>query len=70
VKKISPHAVSSELKTHSFYESTDVDMAELEHAVCEAYAETGESLDKAGAYGIQGLGSSLIKAIRGGLLTF
>jgi septum formation protein len=33
----------------------------------EAYLKTGESLDKAGAYAVQGLGVALIREVRGSL---
>jgi septum formation protein len=35
------------------------------HVIAKAYATTGESMDKAGAYGIQGKGAQLVREIRG-----
>ena len=46
-------------------ETTDVYFKKLEPVVIERYIATGEPLDKAGAYGIQGLGSVLIRRIEG-----
>ena len=45
--------------------TTDVTFRSFDEAFARRYAETGEPLDKAGAYGIQGLGSALVKGIRG-----
>jgi septum formation protein len=45
--------------------STKVHFAKFSEAVALAYVATGESLDKAGAYGIQGRGAFLVKAIEG-----
>ncbi len=47
--------------------TTEVDFAEVDTALIEAYLATGEPLDKAGAYGIQGLGSALVSGVRGSL---
>ncbi len=44
---------------------TDVTFAELDEALIRAYVATGECLDKAGAYGIQGLGGCLVKGVCG-----
>lgn len=49
----------------SFSSVTEVTFYELSDAEIERYIATGESLDKAGAYGIQGYGALLIKQIHG-----
>lgn len=49
----------------SFVETTDVAFFELSDADIEAYVATGEPADKAGAYGIQGLGRALVSGISG-----
>ncbi len=46
-------------------ECTVVRMAKLSERDLEAYLATGESLDKAGAYGIQGLAGQFVKGIEG-----
>ncbi len=47
------------------YVETEVTFNDLSDTVINAYVESGEPLDKAGAYGIQGLGSVLVKSING-----
>jgi len=44
---------------------TEVEFRPLTHAEASLYAATGEPLDKAGAYGIQGQGALFVRAIRG-----
>ncbi len=44
---------------------TRVTFRPLTHAEVESYARTAEPLDKAGAYGIQGIGAYLVKSIEG-----
>lgn len=51
--------------TESFTSATEVTFYELTEEEIEAYAATGEPLDKAGAYGIQGQGFRLVKKING-----
>lgn len=47
------------------YEKTDVYFRKLDDDEILRYIQTGESADKAGAYGIQGLGSLFIEKIDG-----
>ncbi len=54
-------------KTVSDYDVTDVKFNKLEGEKILAYIETGEPTDKAGAYGIQGMGGFLVEGIRGSL---
>ncbi len=46
-------------------ERTEVFFKRFQNKTLEHYLETGDSLDKAGAYGIQGAGESLIHHIQG-----
>ncbi|KAF0190234.1 MAG: septum formation [Desulfobulbaceae bacterium] len=45
--------------------TTQVVFSRFSRKTAEAYAATGEPLDKAGAYGIQGKGAFLVQEIRG-----
>ena len=49
----------------SFSEITDVIFYPIGSDEIDTYVETGEPMDKAGAYGIQGYGSLLVKEIHG-----
>ncbi|MBA6413004.1 septum formation inhibitor Maf [Parahaliea sp. F7430] len=44
---------------------TEVTFSRLDRNLCEAYLATDEPWDKAGAYGIQGLGGALVESIKG-----
>jgi len=45
--------------------TTMVRFAQLSRSIVQSYVATGESLDKAGAYGIQGRGACLVQSIEG-----
>ncbi|MBQ8925412.1 MAG: septum formation protein Maf [Clostridia bacterium] len=51
--------------TETFVEATEVTFFELTDEEIDRYVGTGEPMDKAGAYGIQGLGRVLVEGIRG-----
>jgi septum formation protein len=53
------------VRTYSGVERVAVRFRAFDEATARAYAETGEPLDKAGGYGIQGRGSTLVEAITG-----
>ena len=50
-------------------ESSAVKFCELDRAAIDRYVRTGEPMDKAGAYGIQGLGALLVERIDGDFYT-
>ncbi len=54
-------------KTVLDYDCTEVEFNQLEDQKIIAYIDTGEPMDKAGAYGIQGMGSFLVDNIKGNL---
>jgi septum formation protein len=58
-------AVRSPARLVSGVERTRVSFRQLARPECEEYVATGEPLDKAGAYGIQGRGAALIERVDG-----
>ena len=58
-------AVAEKGSVRSFVQKTEVEFYELSDETIEKYIATGEPMDKAGAYGIQGKGSVLVKGITG-----
>lgn len=51
------------------FRSTEVRMRPLSEGEAEAYVKTGEPMDKAGAYAIQGIGALLVDSIVGDYFT-
>lgn len=49
--------------------TAEVEFYELDEDLIDWYIETGEPMDKAGAYGIQGKGALLVKGIQGDFYT-
>ena len=64
-KVITGCAVIKNGECRSFSSVTEVEFYPLTDVEIEEYIATGEPFDKAGAYGIQGKGGLLVKAIRG-----
>ncbi|MBQ9815091.1 MAG: septum formation inhibitor Maf [Lachnospiraceae bacterium] len=56
-------------KGKTFYEKTDVKFIDADDEEIRAYVATGEPMDKAGAYGVQGLGAFLVEKINGDYFT-
>jgi septum formation protein len=49
----------------AFYEATSVEFSTLSDDFIDAYIKSGEPMDKAGSYGIQGLGGGMVERING-----
>jgi septum formation protein len=58
-------AVSDGQRTESLVVSSLVTFRDLDPEEAQAYWDTGEGADKAGSYGIQGIGSIFAKSIQG-----
>lgn len=58
-------AVAAGGRTHSAVERVAVRFRPFDAQAAAEYVGTGEPMDKAGAYGIQGLGATLVEAITG-----
>ncbi len=64
----SVHGATSDVRRALLHEETvrtRVTFRPLAHARAVAYAETGEGLDKAGGYAVQGMGAALVSRIEG-----
>lgn len=59
------HHSQGRTRQHTFHECTQVWFYSMTEEEISWYISTGEPMDKAGAYGIQGLGSRFVKAIEG-----
>ena len=55
----------SQSETVTFFECTQVEFYPMTEAEISDYIDSKEPMDKAGAYGIQGLGARFVKGIRG-----
>jgi nucleoside triphosphate pyrophosphatase len=58
-------AVARGSRTESAVESVDVTFRPLTDSEITAYIATGEPMDKAGAYGIQGYGATIVERVNG-----
>ena len=47
------------------YEATEVEFLPLDEETIRRYVATGEPMDKAGAYGIQGYGALMVRGVQG-----
>ncbi|XP_047515052.1 dTTP/UTP pyrophosphatase [Pieris napi] len=61
--------VKSLEKTVKFTEKTDVYFGKLDDEQIRGYIATGEPMDKAGGYGIQGVGGTFVERVEGDYFT-
>lgn len=60
---------NGEMHQDVFYQATQVQFYPMSELEIEEYIATGEPMDKAGAYGIQGIGARFVREIRGDYYT-
>merc|ERR1712183_403084 len=65
VKIIWRGSESKNMNISTFHEGTTVEVAQLTDQIIKGYVDTGEPMDKAGGYGIQSRGGSLVRSISG-----
>ncbi|XP_076447050.1 putative bifunctional dTTP/UTP pyrophosphatase/methyltransferase protein [Babylonia areolata] len=53
------------VNVQQFHEETEVTMAALTPKIIQSYIATGEPMDKAGGYGIQAIGATLVEKVSG-----
>ena len=58
-------ALATPGRVEAAVETTRVWFRSLDPRECEEYVATGEPMDKAGAYGIQGYGAAIVERIEG-----
>ncbi len=58
-------SILSRERSRRFSVATEVTFQKITEDVMAPYLESGDSLDKAGAYGIQGMGLTFVKSIQG-----
>lgn len=56
---------TNKIREHLFYDSTEVTFNQITPELMDHYIATGDSLDKAGAYGIQGPSLTFISRVNG-----
>ena len=56
-------------RTNTFYEETKVEFYDVTEEEIRNYISTGDPMDKAGSYGVQGRGCFLVKRIEGDYFT-
>ena len=58
-------ALKNEKQTEVRISTSEVSFIKLNKQICENYWQTGEPVDKAGSYAIQGKGALFVKNIKG-----
>lgn len=65
---LAPPPTGRDPEVHAFHEETRVTFSELSDELVWEYVDSGEPMDKAGAYGLQARGGMLAERVRGDFL--